>query len=149
MRDVPDLFNIKEKYAAMASEARGVLILLGFDGVRDFSKRSGLNHETAGQILGTVKLKHQKNHHLIVRVNEALHTAYMEQRKAMAKPKRAYIVDWAKRWQRWAVDEILRLQSPGKVKNAQDTQEGRRNKKRQEAVKAGVLQALSALKWEN
>lgn len=148
MSDEPKIFHTKERYAAMAREARCILILLSFDGVWDFAARAGLSHVSAGEILGTAKLTHQKNHHLVVRANEALHTAFMEQRLAMSKPKRAYIVDWVKRWQKWAVDEILRLESPGKVKNAQDTYEGRRNKQRRAKIKAGVVQAFSVLKWE-
>lgn len=149
MSDAPKIFNTTEKYVAMDSEARCILILMGFDGVRDFSKRSGINHDTAGQILGTVKLKQRKNYPLIVRTNETLHTAYMEQRATMPRTKRAYVVDWVKRWQKRVVEEVLRLDSPGKCKGPGGTARcAQQTGKRQAAIKAGVVLALDVLKWE-
>jgi hypothetical protein len=147
MDDEPKIFHGK-KYIAMASEARGVLILLGFDGVRDFAQRAGVNHETAGQLLGTVKLKYHKKHGLLVRAHEALHTAYVERREQMSRPMRNYVRDWAKRWRLFALDEVLWLRSPGRGGAHKYPSEAKRMKQRREAIKLGVQQALEALKWE-
>lgn len=148
MSDEPKIFHVKGRYAAMSSDARGILILLGFDGVRDFSKRTGISRHTAGQILGTVKLKNKHNYNVIVRCHEALHTAYMEQRATMVRPTRAYIVDWVKRWQKWVVGEILRLENPGKIKAPADSADGRATIRRRAGIKAGVVQAFEVLQWE-
>lgn len=145
--DEPKIFHVKERYVAMASEARGILILLGFDGVWDFAKRAGINHDTAGQLLGTVKVKHKKKHNLVVQAHEALHSAYMQHRAVMSSPKLAYIKDWVKRWKQWVLDEVLWLESPGRVVKKKYVYQDRQVAKRRAAIKAGVEQALNALEW--
>ena len=136
------------KSDAMASEARGILILLSFGGIWDFAKRAGINHETAGQLLGTVKAKGKKNYGLVVRCHEALHSAYVEHYAEMSRPKRNYIKDWVKHWKKRVVAEQLRLTSTSRVAEKQDPYQDQKMVKRHTAVKAGVVQAMDSLKWE-
>ena len=133
---------------AMESEARGILILLGYDGVWDYAKRAGINHGTAGELLGTVRLKNRKKHNLVVKAHEALHSAYMDGRAEMSKAKRAYIRDWVKRWRKWVIAEALWLTSAGKVVDDKSLSEERRRLRKQQEVRAGVELAMAALKWE-
>lgn len=138
----------KAKWTAMSSEARGILILLGFDGVWDYAKRTGINHETAGSLIGTIAPRFRKKHNIIVLAHEALHTAYMEHRSQMSRPMRNYIKDWVKRWQKYLVNDMLWLTSPGRVLHTKYSGQAKQMKKRQAGIKAGVIQAIGALKWE-
>lgn len=129
-------------------EARAILVLLGFDGANDFAARSGMNHETAAAIIGTCKLKHRKHHYNIVTVHEALHTAYVEQKENLTGPTRKYICDWAKRWKKHVIENVLMTESEGKINNDTDRQGIRKRLVMRKKTESGVLAAFAALEWK-
>ncbi len=138
-----ELYETKKVFPALVSESRSILVLLGFNGIRDFAKKSGLNHETVGVVLGTCVGRYQKHYPVIIQAHEALHSAYLDRREMLNKATRSYIKDWVKRWKKFAVETIHQSESPGKqTKNTLDAQRKRAK------VKAALKQTLDALKWE-
>lgn len=146
--DDDQIFRQRVNQKIPYSEARAIMVLLGFDGVNDFAARSGINHETAGAILGTCKPRYKKHHYNIVTVNESLHTAYMERREELTAATRRYICDWAKRWKKHVIENVLFVESEGKLKEDIGRQGLRQRMMLRKKVRAGVLAAFAALEWK-
>jgi hypothetical protein len=141
-------FGIRKNIRKPLCESRAILELLGFVGIQDFSRRSGVSHVTIGEIMGTAKMKHHKHHYNIIVVNEALHTAYMEVRDRLTGPARAYVCDWAERWKKDALENRLMVESAGRIgKDVSPTVLYDRKRKRK-AVMDSLVKALKALEWK-
>ncbi len=145
MFDSDKIFKTRVNKKSPNCEAWSVLVLLGFSGVNDFAKAAGINHETAGAILGTRASAHGKHHYKMIATNEALHTAFMERRGSLNRAARAYVCDWAKRWQRSIIKELMT--SPGKTKEDADRILIRQRNRLREKVKNSVLASFGALEW--
>ncbi len=128
-------------------DSRAVLLLLGFEGIQDFARRSDVNHETVGALLGTVKSRFRQQHLIVVKTHEALHTAYMEVKSEMDRPTRAFICAWAKRWQKEVLETRLFVESPGKQKVDPSPSVLMDRKRLQKKVRAAVELAFLALEW--
>jgi len=128
---------------AMVSEPRCILVLLGFNGVRDFAKKVGMNHQTASGIIGASLFKNRAQYTLIIKAMEAMNSAYLNRRVILNRAARAYIKDWVKRWKKFALDTLLFNVSHGKVKN-----ESRQTERARERTKAELKKVLDAFKWE-
>ncbi len=142
------IFNEKTRYRTYETEAKAMLILLGFGTVVEFGHQSGTSHMTAGEIIGTFTLNRRKQHDILIRAHETLHSAYVLRKADMPKAMRRYVCDWAKRWRKFAVNDLLWLESPGKTLETTGAVERKRTKGRRAAVKLAVMQAFEALKWE-
>ncbi len=145
--DTVEIFNAKKPYLALESQARAVLVLLGFKGVKDFAKRAAVNHETAGALLGTIHIKHRKHGFVVLQVHEALHCAWMDRRARMTPGTKAFVKEWAKKWKKNVLENVLGFESPGKIKSDDLAHVKDRERKRR-PVRASVEKALNALKWE-
>ncbi len=142
-----EVFDPKNRRRAYESEAYAVLSLLKIGTVQAFAKLAGINHCTAGEVLGVFEMRYHKKHGVLIRVHETLHSTFMDQRLNLSKKARAFIVDWAKRWQVVALDDLLWNSSPGKEKPTTTPSEARRMAKRRQAVKAAVKAAFERLEW--
>ena len=129
--------------SAMVSEPRCILVLLGFNGVRDFAKKIGMNHQTASGIIGASLFKNRAQHTVIIKAMEALNSAYLNRRGILNRAAKAYIKDWIKRWKKFAIDTLLFSISHGKT-----TVGSKQAEKTRERVKVALKQALDAFKWE-
>src|SRR6187402_3814110 len=65
-------------------EARAVIDLIGFTGLKHFAKTARLNHVTAAELLGIQKMKYHKHHYNLIIAHETLNTAYHENRSIMS-----------------------------------------------------------------
>ena len=127
--------------------ARAVLELLGFEGLMDFSKRAGVNHKTVGELLGIYKSDHKKHHVMIIEVNDALHSAFMDERKNLDKASQKFICALAKNWLKDVVankwyekkDEAILGTT---AENILDRRRKRKNSR------AALMKALGALEWK-
>ncbi len=128
--------------------SRAVLILLGFSGIQEFARHAGVNHETAGAILGTCVLKYHKQHYVLITVHEALHTAYMDKKNDLDRPARAFICLWAKRWQKESIRDRLFVESAGKIKEEISPVILKDRKRKRKKVLDSVLAAFKSLEWK-
>ncbi len=148
MRDDDEVFKVRLKDYNLTSEARAILVILGFEGIRDFAKRAGVNHQTVADALGTrVKQKVKNHHYNLVAINEALHTAYIDRKPVLTRATRAYVCDWAKRWHRDAIQNRLHIENPLR-RNEVARYSDYSRKYKQEKTKAGVLAAFKSLEWK-
>lgn len=133
---------------AKETEARAVMVILGFKGVNDFAARAGVNHETAANLLGTSDARYgRKRHRIVIQVHEALHTAYLDCKAELGSGTRAFVRDWAKRWKKFVLAEKLWLESPGKQR-VQHGDAVRQRELLQSKVKAEVVKVFSDLRWD-
>lgn len=147
MLDDNKIFRTRVNKKLPPAESKAILWIFGFEGVLDFSKRAGINHETAGALLGTIEKRTHKHHYTLIAANEALHTAYIEVREQLSKPTRRYVCDWAKRWQKDVVQNKLMIESLGKISGNTPAMIKDRNRKRKKVL-AGVLTAFKSLEWK-
>ncbi len=147
MSDELKLFNDKKPYGANQSLAKAVLMVLGYRGVWDFAKRSCINHQTAGAVLGTCELNGLKHGNNLIKVHEALHSAYMEKRPSLRPGERRFVTEWAKRWRKNIFTGMLWTESPWKLKDETEVRRKDRERKRV-AIKASIERSLFGLKWE-
>lgn len=138
----------KRNMAPHNNECKAVLILLGFTSLKDFSAKAGVNHETAGALLGSVRLRYKKHHFTVIQVHSALHAAYVEQRESLSRGARAFLKDWVKDLKKRSVNEILQLKSPGKITGTASRESIIQRDQKREKVKASVKSHLDALRWE-
>ncbi len=141
------IYNTKKLYLGRVSEARCILVLLGFDGVLDFSKKTGINHQTAGEIVGTVVQKYNKHYPVIIQAHEALNSAYLDRRAMLSKAARAYIKDWVKRWKKFVLDTLVHNESIGKTRIDSKEVNRKQAADRRKKVKAALKFTLDSLKW--
>ncbi len=124
-----------------------MLSLLGIGTIRNYAQLAAINHQTAGELLGLFAMKYRKKHHILIRAHEALHTAYAERRLEMSRATRAFVKDWARRWQKNALSELLWLTSPGRTKDTTSKVDQKRVKLRQEGIRRAVKEAFESLEW--
>ncbi len=129
------------------SESRAVLALLGFDSVRDFSRRCGINEQTASAILGLRDSPHHQRHYIVIAVHEILHTTYAERKAHLSKSARALIVGWAKRWKKDVLGMRLFVDAPGKMKDSSTHAVVRDRLRKRKIVRDSILSAFNALEW--
>ncbi len=146
--DDDQIFKTRLNNRNPTCEARAVLVLLGFEGVLDFARRTGINHETAGTVLGTIKkAKHKKHHYILVTANEALHTAFIERKQVLTRAARAYVCDWIKRWHKESLSGRLFVEAAARQSTVRKGSNQSRAYK-QEKTKAGVMTAFKSLEWK-
>ena len=141
---MPDTSDTPRVIHASWSEARAVLVLLGFHGVLDFSKRAGINHGTASSLL----YKMTGNHHFpsVMKAYSAMHEAYQERKATASKAQREYIKDFAARWLSQAMDDV-EFEVPAAWRTKEKEYEVQRLR-RQDKVRAAAWLAVKSLKWE-
>lgn len=147
MLDDDEIFRARVNKKLPPTESKAILWILGFEGVLDFSKRAGINHETAGALLSTIEKQAHKHHYTLISAHETLHTAYMEVREQLSKPTRRYVCDWAKRWQKDVIETKLMIESPGKISGNTPAIIKDRNRKRKKVI-VGVWTAFKSLEWK-
>lgn len=133
-------------YHALATESRAVLVMLGFRGVSDFARRTGINHMTAGALLGTNQSEWRKRPPIVVQTAEALHSAYMDERATMTKPMRAFVKDWFRRWKKRAM-ELLYVKTTFRELSEDQPRVKDRERKRKR-VRDAVILAMKRFNWE-
>lgn len=146
MLDDDKIFRVKKNFKK-TGEARAVLSILGFDGVRDFASRTGINHDTAGVLLSEGMPRHKKHHYVLIAANEALHTAFIERRSELRPAARKYVCDWAKCWQKDALKNKLEIERVGSEKPSTVTMIKDRKRKRKK-VMDGIRAAFNSLEWK-
>lgn len=147
---------LEPKPHALATVSRCCLILLGFKGVRDFAKRAGVGHDTAGHALCTSpggdaegRKYWKKRHRMIVQVYEALYSAYVDRRDRMTPAIRAFVIDFIQSWQEWVLSEKLWIEAPGRMnKLGVSKHSARQRDKKRAQVRASVKAVFDAADWK-
>ncbi len=130
----------------IGNESRAVMALLGCaGGIREFSKRSSINHFTVAEIFGTLPLKSKKRHYVLVQFHAALHTAYEFERENICQTARAFILDWVVRWRKRAEKELLWTTSALRVGA---TEYANQRDKKRAGVKKAFRLAMKSLEWK-
>lgn len=135
-----------EHHWAIGSKERMVLALLGIGGITPLAKLAGVNHETAGAILGTLHRRWKARPASIARVHQTLHAAYNERRAELSKAERKLLIDWQARWKNSVMRERLAYTSEGRIKDPSPSEQ-RRTQRKHERLREAMRATLDALVW--
>ncbi len=127
-------------------ETKAVLFLLGFETEESFFRYSGINHQTAREMLGIVPLKTRKRHYVLLKFMVNIHAAYNEGKARMDKHARRFVLMWVLRWIKRASKDLLWLE-----RENDDLLDPRlKNQRRLDRMEREIdfQNELNALKWE-
>lgn len=134
------------RHFALGSKQRSILHMLGFRGVYDFAKKSGIGHETAGAIIGTCDPRYKSRPFVILKAHSALHGAFMRVRDGLTPGEIAMIQEWHNDWKQYIQKQIC-VTRPGRVKNP-SSKEITRMRKHRADLRQATKEQLDALVWE-